>query len=453
MTTIAKIRIARPLAVAIALALVVPAVSGCADTGAILRSADVFNVFQRPERRLPGDRRPALESPDRLAVDPQAASSPVSLPGPSANSEWAQPGGPASNAPGHLAYAGGGGTAWTASVARVDRRERLTSSPIVYQGQVIVMDTAGSLAAYSLSGGGRAWSANLRPEGERGGGYGGGIAADGGVLVAATPFRKVYGVDPRSGGILWTADMNAPARSAPTVANGRAFVVSADNVLHGFDISDGSSLWTFTGSGSQAGILGNASPAVVGNSVIVPYSTGELIAFNVETGEPQWFDALTGASRFTTVSGLNDVIARPVVYEGVVYAISVSGRMIAVNARTGERLWAQNVASAHTPAVAGNSIFVTTLNGDVVALDRANGKLRWRQSLSGEGQGADLAGPLLAGGRLWVGTSDGRMITLNPSDGSVASSHSIGNPVYIGPIAANGQVLVLDNGGRLTAIN
>ncbi len=443
---------ARPLAILLGLALVLPTATGCADSGQILRSADVFGLFERPERRLPGERRPVLDSPDRLVVDPEGAGSPVSLPEQNSNSDWAQPGGVPTNAPGHLAYAGSGGTAWSTSVARLDRRGRLTTSPIVYQGQVYVMDPQGNLSAYSLSGGGRSWSASLRPEGQRGSGYRGGIAADGGLLVAATPFGQVHGVNPGSGGVAWTAEMGAPARSAPTVANGRAYIVTADNVLHALDVSDGSSLWTFRGTGEQAGVLGNASPAVVGNRVIVPYSSGEIIAFDVESGDPQWYDALTGASRFTTVSGLNDVVAKPVVYDGVVYAVSVSGRMIAVNAQSGERLWAQNVASSHTPAVAGNSIFVATMSGEVVAFNRSNGRVRWRQSLASEEGSVDVAGPLLAGGQLWVGTSDGRVVTLNPSDGSVVSTQSIGNPVYIGPIAAGGRIFVLDNGGSLTAL-
>lgn len=425
--------------------------AGCADSGAILQSADVFDLFEREEPPLPGERRPAFAETDRLAVDPEAAERPVQLPEARDIGEWSQPGGVAANAPGHLAYAGGGNS-WSASVARVDSGERLTAAPIVHQGRVIVMDHAGNVTAHSLDGGGQSWSASLRPEGERDTGFGGGVAADSGVVVAATPFRQVHGIDAGSGNVAWTADLDAPARSAPTVAGGRAFVVAADNELYAIDISEGSIDWTYTGSGSAAGVLGNASPAVEGGLVIVPYSNGEIIAYDPDSGEPAWYDALSGASSFTTVSGLNDVIARPVVYDGTVYAVSVAGRMIAVSARDGERLWAQNVSSGHTPAVAGNSIFVATLAGEVVALDRSDGEVRWRTEL-GENGGIDLAGPLLAGGRLWLGTSDGRVITLDASDGSVGETHSIGDPVYIAPIAAGGRVLVLDNSGRLTSVN
>jgi outer membrane protein assembly factor BamB len=190
--------------------------------------------------------------------------------------------------------------------------------------------------------------------------------------------------------------------------------------------------------------------------VIVPYSSGEILAFETETGEPKWLDALTGANRFTAVSGLTDVAASPVVYEGEVYAVSVSGRMIGVSLRDGGRLWAQNLSSAHTPAVSGNSIFVVTLSGEVVALDRKTGKARWLTDLSASPEKkakhpVSLAGPLLAGGQLWVGTSDGRLITLDPSTGSVLSTQTVGNPIYINPIAAGGRILILDNSGKLTA--
>lgn len=426
--------------------------AGCADSKQIMESADVFNLFTEPEKRLPGERRPALPTSDTVEVNETAAATPVSVPAASGGGDWTQPGGTPANAPGHVALSGGGGgAAWSQSVARIQKNERLTAPPIVYNGTVYVIDNQANVAAYSLGGGGRAWAVPLRPEEQRGTGFGGGLAADNGLVVAATPYGKLHGLDASTGGQAWEFDMEAPARSAPTISGGRAFVVSSDNVLHAINMSDGTEAWNFIGSGADAGVLGNASPAVVGNTVIVPYQNGEIIAFDTASGETKWFDAVTGASRFTTVAALNDVVARPVVYDGVVYAVGVSGRIIAIQASTGERLWAQNVGSSHTPAVAGNTIFVANLSGEVVALDRSTGNVRWRSGL--EGANISLAGPLLAGGRLWLGTSDGRIVTMDPSNGQVLSAEQIGNPVYIGPIAAGGRVFVLDNGGKLTAIN
>jgi outer membrane protein assembly factor BamB len=417
----------------------------------------VGNPFAEKEKRLPGERRDAVSATEGLTVDESAASSPVSIPAAQEFGDWSQPGGNSANAPGNIAI--GGGSTWAVNVARVDRKGRLSSKPIVYRGLVVVMDQNATVSGYSLNGGSRGWSVSLKPEKEDSPTFNGGVAAEGGFVIAATGYGTVAGISATDGGILWTMELGAPARSAPTIANGKAYVVSADNIVYAIAIDSGEVVWSYSGIGSSAGVLGNAAPAVAGNQVIVPYSSGEILAFNTESGEPEWLDALTGSNRFTAVSGLTDVAASPVAYEGAVYAVSVSGRMIAVSTRDGNRLWAQSVGSAHTPAVAGNTIFVATLNADVVALDRANGKVRWVTNLSAPAtekkkkgqQPVSLAGPLLAGGRLWVGTSDGRLITLDPSNGTVASTQTIGNPIYINPISAGGRILVLDNSGKLTA--
>ncbi|MCT8973196.1 PQQ-binding-like beta-propeller repeat protein [Microbaculum marinisediminis] len=436
------------------------ALSACDSAPSLEDLSLVANPFAEKEKRLPGERRAVIQSTDGLVIDESAAAAPVSLPAAKDIGDWSQPGGNAANAPGNVAV-GSGGSTWAASVAKVDRKGRLSSRPIVYRGLVIVMDQKASVSAYSLNGGGRGWTVSLRPEKEDSPSFNGGVAAEGGFVIAATGYGTVAGISANDGGILWSVELGAPARSAPTIANGKAYVVSSDNIVYAIAIDTGETVWTYSGIGSSAGVLGNASPAVVGNQVIVPYSSGEILSFDTENGEPKWLDALTGASRFTAVSGLTDVAASPVVYEGSVYAVSVSGRMIGVSVKDGNRLWAQNVASAHTPAVAGNAIFATTLGGTVVALDRKNGAVRWISDLTPEtgdkkkkkNDVFSLAGPLLAGGQLWVGTSDGRIITLDPSSGSVVSAQTVGSPVYVNPIAAGGRILVLDNSGKLTAYN
>jgi outer membrane protein assembly factor BamB len=435
------------------------ALSACSDPPSLedLTTTIVGNPFAEKEKRLPGDRRDAIQTTDAIIIDDTAATTPVSLPPPVANSDWSQPGGNAANAPGNVAV-GSGQPTWSVQAVRVDRRGRLSGRPIVYRGLVMVMDENGNVSAFSLQNGARVWSAAVRPEDEDSPTYDGGIAAEGGFVIAATGYGTVAGISANDGSMLWTMELGAPARSAPTIAAGRAYVVSADNIIYAIAIDDGSIAWSYSGIGTSVGVLGNASPAVVGNQVIVPYSSGEILAFDATTGDPKWLDALIGSNKFTAVSGLTDVAASPVAYEGEVYAIAVSGRMIAVSLRDGDRLWAQNVSSGHTPAVAGNTIFAATLNGRVVAIDRKSGKVRWVSDLSASTNKKDkgpvsLAGPLLAGGQLWVGTSDGRMIVLDPSIGAVLSTQSVGNPIYISPIAAGGRILVLDNAGKLTAYN
>ena len=64
--------------------------------------------------------------------------------------------------------------------------------------------------------------------------------------------------------------------------------------------------------------------------MVVPYSSGEVTAFNADDGTLKWADAVVRSTRTLAVSGLTDVAASPVIYDGIVYATGVSGRTIAV---------------------------------------------------------------------------------------------------------------------------
>jgi outer membrane protein assembly factor BamB len=339
-------------------------------------------------------------------------------------------------------------------VPRASKRNvRPAVPPIVHNGQIYVYDTAGTVTALA-AGGGKAWSFSLAPEGEKSRPAGGGIAADGSAVFAATGFGQLVALDAASGGRIWTFDMSAPAHSAPTAANGKVFVVSATNVLHAVNQADGTEAWQYPGIPETAGVLSAASPAVSGSIVVVPYSSGEVIAFDAESGEPKWADAVVRSTRTLAVSGLTDVAASPVIYDGVVYATGVSGRTIAVRVSDGERLWEENIGSASTPAVSGNAMFVVDLQDNMVALDRMTGTVFWRTALPVVRKKRFFsvwAGPTLAGGVLWAVSNDRKMVGVDPALGSIVVERELPSPAYVKPIAAAGQLILLSADGSLAA--
>ena len=90
-----------------------------------------------------------------------------------------------------------------------------------------------------------------------------------------------------------------------------------------------------------------------------------------------WQDALSRASRSTQLAALSDIDASPVIDRGRVFAIGHGGRIAALELSTGQRVWEQNLAGVSTPWVAGDFVYVVTLDGQVVCLTRGEGKVRW----------------------------------------------------------------------------
>jgi outer membrane protein assembly factor BamB len=412
-----------------------------------------LNPFNRKEEIMPGERQAVLTQGSA-----EVAGGTPSIGAASGLSDWSQPGGNAANAPGNISLSGASGaSSWRVrAVDKASKRNvRPSVPPIVHGGRIYVYDTSGTVTALA-PGGGRAWSVSLAPEGERSRAAGGGIAASGNVIFAATGYGEVIALDAGSGTRIWAFGMSAPAHSAPTAAGGKVFVVSATNVLHAVNQADGTEAWQFPGIPETAGVLSAASPAVSGSTVVVPYSSGEVIAFDTESGELKWADAVIRSTRTLAVSGLTDVAASPVIYEGVVYATGVSGRTIAVRLNDGERLWEQNTGSASTPAVSGNALFVVDLEDNLVAFDRATGSVFWRTALPVVRKKRFFSvwtGPTLAGSVLWAVSNDKKLIGVDPATGSIIVDRTLSSPMYVKPIAAGGQLLVLSADGSLAAFN
>ena len=201
-------------------------------------------------------------------------------------------------------------------------------------------------------------------------------------------------------------------------------------------------------------MISAASPAVSGNTVVVPFSSGEIAAFETGDGQFKWTDAVVRSTRTLAVSGLTDVAASPVIDDGVVYATGVAGRTIAVRLSNGERIWEQSVGSAYTPIVSGNAVFLIDLEDNMIALDRNTGKMFWRTRLPVVRKKKFFsvwAGPSLAGGVLWAVSNDGGILSVDPNTGNLLSTRKLGARAYSKPTAAAGQLLVLAGDGSLIA--
>lgn len=428
----------------VAAGFVAISLTGCGAIGSL-------NPFNKAELILPGERRAVMTGDDAVATGGTA-----SIGGASSSADWSQPGGNAANAPGNVALAGNGGSvAWRARVAEGagKRGARPTVPPLLYGGRIFVFDAGGAVSSLT-AGGGRQWNVSVAPEGEKGRAIGGGIAASGNALFVATGYGEVVALDAATGGRIWASKISAPAHSAPTAADGKVYVVSSTNVLHALNQSDGSEAWQYPGIPETAGVLSSASPAVAGDTVVVPYSSGEVIAFKTSNGDLKWADAVIRSTRTLAVSGLTDVAASPVISDGVVFASGVGGRTIAVRLSNGERLWEQSIGSASTPAVSGNAVFIIDLQDNLVAMDRSSGAIFWKAALPVVRKKKFFSvwsGPTLAGGALWAVSNDGKMVGVDPASGTIITDRKLSSPAYIKPVAASGQLLVLAGDGTLTA--
>ena len=111
--------------------------------------------------------------------------------------------------------------------------------------------------------------------------------------------------------------------------------------------------------------------------MVVPYSSGELVALRANTGEVLWTDNLSRGGPTTALGEITDINGHPVVDRGTVYAVGHSGRMVANNLVDGARLWTQDISSSGSPWIAGDFLYLVTSGSELIALSREDGRIRW----------------------------------------------------------------------------
>ena len=424
--------------------------------GACERLTEYFEAAQ--DRPLPGDRISVINLQRALRPDPRITDVSVRLPRPYLNEDWPQAGGHPTHAMHHLTLAEAPSQAWRVSAGSgAGDLIRLTAVPIVADGQVFVLDSEGHVAAHRVDNGRRIWRYSIVPSNEDPGAIGGGLSYDRGILYLATGYGEAIALLAETGGEIWRQNIGVPLRGAPTVVNGRLFTVSYDNQLYALNIEDGSVDWTHIGIAEDAGIIGAASPAVDSGVVVAPYSSGELVALRVENGRILWADSLTRSGRSTALAELNDINGSPVIDRDVVIVAGHAGRMVAIDLRSGARLWEQDLASIQTPWVAGDFVFVVTTEAQIVCIARNTGRIRWVQQLpryedeERRQDSIEWSGPVLASDRLIVVSSRGAGMAISPYSGEILGQIDLPDGASLSPVVANGTIFVLTDDGDLVA--
>lgn len=391
------------------------------------------------------------------------------LPEPQTTEASPQPGGAsAANAVDHSAAAPAFEIAWRRGVGEGSgKKSQITASPVIAENLIFTLDGEAGVTASRLSDGQRVWRTDLsNRSGRDREAFGGGVAFGDGKVFVSSGFRVIAALDARTGAQVWRRDVSAPVHGAPTFADGRLYVVDVDNQLLALDAATGEVVWNHQALVEPARLLRASSPAVQGEFVVAPFSSGELVALRAANGNEIWSEVLSQTNRTNALSEIRDIPGRPVIYRDEVFAISHSGVFAAVDLRSGEQRWQLPVSGVTTPLPAGDVVYALSKAGELIVANRENGQVYWIRDLN-EGrerkEGGFLgffdrtvrpiwAGPVLASNRLVVVNDQGEAVALDPKTGAVQKTIRLGGPAYLAPAAAGGMLYVLTDGGQLVAI-
>ena len=296
----------------------------------------------------------------------------------------------------------------------------------------------------------------------------------GGTVFVGSQKGELTALSLDNGAVYWKYVIDSPiGESSPAYSNGVVYVGDLGGWLHAVNANDGKKIWAF-----RAGNEIKSSPVVVGDRVLIGSYDQNLYCVSTRNGSLLWKVKTNGP-----------VHATPAVSNGVAYIAGCDELFRAIRIADGRELFSVS-SGAYTgasPALRGNSVFYGTFDNEVLMVDLSMHRVVWRyqnpqrkfpfyssaavtndrivvggrdkfvHGLSPDGKAAWTFGtrarvessPAIAGGRVFVGSNDGRFYVLNLGTGALLWEFNTGAPLSASPAIGRGRIVIGSQDGKL----
>ncbi len=413
---------------------------------------------------LPGERSAVLSLESLPEINETATAEGAQIGDVLPNIIYSQAGLMASHRGGHLALEWPLQRIWSVSIGADTDLGTLMASPIANRDSVFGVTPDAQLTAVNLNDGSIRWRVEIEPRADKTQpAISGGLALtndqDKDQIFAHAGGNRLISLNADDGSARWDVRFDLPLMGGPTAVDGRVAVTDLDGRLFVLSASNGEILWSRVGNPEATRVLGASSPAIHNGELVLTGNDAELSVLTLDRGELLWGDDLSVRTPRTALDNINSIVAHPVYNGNMVFAGSMSGRFAAYNTQTGSQSWEIGIATHQQPWVAGKTVFVVSAKGRVYAIRRQDGSLRWIRELPGavplnltvSDDAMRYVGPIAAGGRVIVVDQNGKGYFLDPDTGAIVDSQSFGAAQTGVPIIVSGTLILLDDRGRLSA--
>ncbi|MDQ3472964.1 MAG: PQQ-binding-like beta-propeller repeat protein [Acidobacteriota bacterium] len=296
----------------------------------------------------------------------------------------------------------------------------------------------------------------------------------GGTVFVGSQKGELTALNLDNGAVYWKYKIDSPiGESSPAYSNGVVYVGDLGGWLHAVSATDGKKIWAF-----KAGNEIKSSPVVVGDRVLIGSYDQHLYCVSTRNGSLIWRARTNGP-----------VHATPGVSGGVVYIAGCDELFRAIRITDGRQLFtvASDAYTGASPALRGNFAYYGTFDNEVLMVDLTAHRVGWRyqhperkfpfyssaavtndrivvggrdkfvHGLSPDGKAAWAfatkarveSSPAIAGGRVFIGSNDGRFYVLNLSTGALIWEFNAGAPLSASPAIGRGRIVIGAQDGKL----
>jgi outer membrane protein assembly factor BamB len=272
-----------------------------------------------------------------------------------------------------------------------------------------------------------------------------------GALIFGSMDGEVIAFEALNGAERWRATVSSEVISPPAGDSNLVAVRSGDGRVYGLAPTTGERLWTINRAVPALTLRGAGRVLMDRNAVYMGMDNGRVIALARDTGEPLWEEAVSVPAGRTEIERIVDVDADLLLVEGILFAASYGGDLVALGADSGRVIWRRSLASYSGMDIDATCLYVTDTDSVLWCLDANNGAALWEQDkLKHRG----LNAPLAYKGNVLVADYEGYMHAVSGANGQIIGRSKIaGDSVVIPMQQRDDDVYVLDRDGHLQVVS
>ncbi|CAK6538087.1 MAG: Outer membrane protein assembly factor BamB, contains PQQ-like beta-propeller repeat [Candidatus Midichloria mitochondrii] len=254
----------------------------------------------------------------------------------------------------------------------------VTNKPLITKDKVIILTSKGRLLAYNLDLNKKLWnkslSSSLTTVGK--------IVEEDDILYVTYGINKLIAVDSQSGKEIWTAKFDDVVKGRSIIYGDKIFLHSAHNEIYALKKSDGTIIWRHIDTDHVQSTVADFAPVVYDKNVIFQVANNEIIALDIEKGTVSKIFVINNQYGFNRGETHKHIPNHFFIENNIIYATSKDGKFLAIDYKTQEELWQQEINSSAKFLVYGKLIYVITDKDELAVLNKKTGQIEYLVDLN-----------------------------------------------------------------------
>jgi outer membrane protein assembly factor BamB len=332
---------------------------------------------------------------------------------------------------------------WSRGVGDGQGKGLYKINPVLINNTLYVASAEGEVAAVDAETGRVRWKRDLDLA------LSGGVGHHGGSIFVGASEGLVMRLSADSGSEIWRSSVSGEVLSAPQ-GDGRYVVAQTyDGKLMGFDYDSGEVRWTYTSDVPVLTLRGTGTPMIVGDNAIAGFADGKVVAINLRSGNVAWEARVAIPQGTSEIERIVDIDGSMALQGSELYVASYQGRVVAIDTRSGRRLWQRNVSSVSGVGVGFGNVYVADDDGTVSAFLRNGQGVRWQNIELGF---RELSRPTPVNSYVAVVDFEGYLHLLSQVDGIIVGRTKVDSSgARADMIASGNRLFIYSNDGALKA--